>query len=258
MERTLQSDMEAALGRSSLAHDAEARGSDVRAERPKIVAVDGPAGSGKSSICHKVAERVGWSYVNTGALYRAVGLLAARRRLDLTDEQAVGELVDDLAPHLSWRADRRELWLDGEDLTPQLLSEAAGAAASVVAKQGLMRERLLPVQRQLTLSAPVGALVDGRDIGTVVFPEADLKIFLTASLEERSRRRLQQLGGDASKELLDSIKAGIAARDEQDGARGVAPMKQAADAVVVDTSLMGVEETVDTIVRLLRQRGLVT
>jgi cytidylate kinase len=257
MERTLQSEMEAALGHGSFAHDAEARSTDVRGERPKIVAVDGPAGSGKSSICHKVAERVGWSYINTGALYRAVGLLAARRRLDLTDERAVGELVDDLAPQLSWRADRRELWLSGEDLTPQLLSEAAGAAASVVAKQSLMRERLLPVQRQLTLSSPVGALVDGRDIGTVVFPDADLKIFLTASLEERSRRRLQQLGGDASQELLDNIKAGIAARDEQDGARGVAPMKQAADAVVVDTSFMGVEETVDTIVRLLRQRGLV-
>lgn len=257
METALHSDMEAVGGRSSLAHGGETRRIDVKAQRPMIVAVDGPAGSGKSSICHKVAERIGWSYVNTGALYRAVGLLAARLRLDLNDERAVSDLVDSLAPDLSWRAESRELWLGSENLTPQLLSEAAGAAASVVAKQSLMRQRLLPVQRQLTLSAPVGALVDGRDIGTVVFPDADLKIFLTASLDERSRRRLQQLGGVDSQEILDDIKAGIAARDEQDGARGVAPLKQASDAVVVDTSYMGVEETVDTIVSLLRQRGLV-
>ena len=232
------------------------RSTDLKVEHPKIVAVDGPAGSGKSSICHQVAERIGWSYINTGALYRAIGLVAHRRGVILTDERAVARLVDEIAPQLSWHANTRELWLGIENLSPLLLSEEAGAAASIVAKQSLMRARLLQVQRQLTISAPKGALVDGRDIGTVVFPDADLKIFLTASLDERSRRRLQQLGGNVSREVLESIKAGIAARDEQDGARGVAPLKQAPDAVVVDTSQMNVEETIHVIIELLQQKGL--
>lgn len=230
---------------------------EVKTERPKIVAVDGPAGSGKSSICHRVAEKIGWSYINTGALYRAIGVIASRRNLDLKDEQAVADLVTEIAPNLSWHAASRELWYAGENLTPLLLSEVAGAAASIIAKNSLMRTRLLSVQRQLTLSSPVGALVDGRDIGTVVFPDADLKIFLTASLDERSRRRLQQLGEAMSDDVFESIKAGIAARDEQDGARGVAPLKQADDAVVVDTSRMGIDETVSAIIALLREQGLI-
>ena len=123
----------------------------------------------------------------------------------------------------------------------------------------LFRERLLPVQRQLTLSAPVGALVDGRDIGTVVFPDADLKIFLTASLEERSRRRLTQLGtseSDAAPEMVEDIRRQVAKRDERDSGRDVAPLKQAADAVVVDTSSMGLEATVEHLIGLLKERGL--
>lgn len=248
--------MESCRSHPSRGQAAIPRSTDLKFERPKIVAVDGPAGSGKSSICHRVAERIGWSYINTGALYRAIGLIAHRRQVDLENERAVARLVDEIAPQLSWHAATRELWLGLENLSPLLLTEEAGAAASIVAKQSLMRERLLPVQRQLTMSAPVGALVDGRDIGTVVFPDADLKIFLTASLDERSRRRLHQLGGESSQEQLESIKAGIAARDEQDGGRGVAPLKQASDAIVVDTSSMNVEQTVNAIILLLEQQGL--
>lgn len=262
MEKSLEAVSESLRRRDFASPDAQIGGAKLRAElktqRPKIVAVDGPAGSGKSSICYRIAEKIGWSYINTGALYRAVGLVAARRQLDLKDEQAVADLVSEMAPDLSWHTESRELWFAGENLTPLLLSEAAGAAASVIAKNSLMRTRLLAVQRQLTLASPVGALVDGRDIGTVVFPDADLKIFLTASLDERSRRRLQQLGGEASDDVFESIKAGIAARDAQDGARGVAPLKKADDAVVVDTSRMGIEETIETIIVLLREQGLIS
>lgn len=233
------------------------RGVFLKQDRPIIVAVDGPAGSGKSSICFHVCERVGWTYINTGALYRAVGVIASLEGIPIDDEQAVAALVDRMALDLRWDSNVRALFYQGRDLTPDLASEEAGLAASKVAKQALVRERLLPVQKNLTLAAPVGALVDGRDIGTVVFPNADLKIFLTASLEERSRRRLHQLGMDTGEDVLSDIMRGIASRDERDAHRGVSPLKQAADAIVVDTSALTMKQTVDAIIELLRGRGLI-
>ncbi len=231
----------------------------MKRTKPVIVAIDGPAGSGKSSICALVTARIGWTYVNTGALYRAVGLLARERGIDLSNDAAVAQMVVEIGGDLEWKSDKRALFYQGKDLTAALNSEEAGSAASKVAKLPMVRERLLPVQRQLTLSAPVGALVDGRDIGTVVFPDADLKIFLTASLEERSRRRLHQLGtsdSDAAPELVEDIKRQVAKRDERDSGRDVAPLKQAADAIVVDTSSMGLDATVEHLIGILRARGL--
>lgn len=224
--------------------------------RPKIVAIDGPAGSGKSSICHRVAERIGWTYVNTGALYRAVGLLTRDAGISLDDEAAIAAMVTEIAGDLRWDPITREMWFKEQNLTPRLESEEAGYGASKVAKQPLVRAALLPVQRKITLVAPVGALVDGRDIGTVVFPDADLKIFLTASLEERSRRRMQQLGSGDPVALTDVMK-GLARRDERDGSRATAPLKQADDALLLDTSDLNVEETISAMIRMLRERGLI-
>jgi cytidylate kinase len=227
--------------------------------RPRIVAVDGPAGSGKSSICHRVAERIGWTYVNTGAIYRAVGILALDSGLNLDDEGALASLVDEVAPDIRWEPSTKRLLHNRRDLTDRLLSEEAGYAASKIAKQPLVRERLLPLQRQITLAAPVGALVDGRDIGTVVFPDADVKVFLTASLEERSRRRLTQLGttGANDAELLEDVKRGLARRDERDKGRDVAPLKRADDAVELDTSSLSLDQTVDALIAILREKGVV-
>jgi len=226
--------------------------------RPKIVAVDGPAGSGKSSLCAQVSQRLGWSYINTGALYRGVGLLAMAHNIDLEDVPALVAMIDGCGMYLRWDSDRCELWFKDKNLTPQLNSEQAGYAASKVAKQEQVRASLLPVQRQLTLAAKVGALVDGRDIGTVVFPDADLKVFLTASLEERSRRRMQQLGGvdGGDAETLGNIQLGIARRDERDQGRKAAPLKQAEDAVLIDTSKLSFAESADALIELMRQRGL--
>lgn len=232
------------------------RGPAVTTSGPFIVAVDGPAGSGKSSICHQVAERIGWSYVNTGALYRAIGLLALRHQVDLDDDARLAELVDEISPHLNWNYKTKELLYKDDNLTSFLQSEEAGYAASKVARSPLVRERLLPVQRQMTMKAEKGALVDGRDIGTVVFPEADLKVFLTASLEERSRRRMSQLGSDENSNLND-IKEGLARRDKRDELRDVAPLKQADDAVVLDTSDIGFDETVDALIAMIRERGMI-
>jgi cytidylate kinase len=234
--------------------------SDVSKIKPYIVAIDGPAGSGKSSICAKVCARIGWTYINTGALYRAVGLLAKEAGINLDEDLAVANFLESIAIHFRWDGSTQQLWFKERDITPLLDGEEAGRAASKIAKQPLFRASLLPLQRNLTLSAPVGALVDGRDIGTVVFPDADLKIFLTASLEERSKRRLSQLAANtdnaAIKPLLDEIKKTIAGRDEQDAARNVAPLRQAHDAVVLDSSSMSLNQVVDTLVDLLQQRGL--
>ena len=141
--------------------------SEMLNQKPIVVAVDGPAGSGKSTICAAVCKELGWSYVNTGALYRAVGLIAQLRRVDLKNEHAVASLLEQIAPDMRWDHSKGQLWLGDTNLTPQLGSVAAGNAASFVAKQQQVRKLLLPLQRQLTLMAENGALVDGRDIGTV-------------------------------------------------------------------------------------------
>lgn len=229
------------------------------AKKPKIVAVDGPAGSGKSSICYRVAERLGWTYLNTGALYRAIGLRANETGVPLHDEGRLSDLVELMSPLLRWESEKRELWFGSRNLTPLLASEEVGDAASKIAKLEGLRERLLPLQRQLSLSAPVGVLVDGRDIGTVVFPDADLKIFLTASLEQRSLRRMHQLGTSVDdKSYLAELMAEMAHRDERDASRKVAPLKQAPDAILLDTSSLTLDETIEAMLSLFRERQLIS
>ena len=224
-----------------------------------IVAVDGPAGSGKSSVCAKVSEQVGFTYINTGFLYRAVGVLAREAGIPLAYSAALSVLIDDLVREAEWRHDSATLWFRGRNLTPELGSVAAGNDASLVAKVPDVRSRLIPLQRRLTEDAPRGALVDGRDIGTVVFPDADLKVYMTASLDERARRRLEQLAVAQKNDdsAFERIKEDIARRDEQDKARGVSPLKQAEDAVLFDTSEMDVETAVRSLIELMRDRNLI-
>lgn len=233
--------------------------------RPKIVAVDGPAGSGKSTICSEVSRRIGWSYVNTGALYRGVGLLAVDRGIHLEDESAVGAMLEQLAEAIRWDYERHQLYCGDLNLTPRLGSAEAGNAASFIAKQQKVRQLLLPVQRQLALHAPRGALVDGRDIGTVVFPDADLKVFMTADLKERARRRLLQLEAKSSQSAdhgnpspsLESVMDDIARRDNQDAGRGEAPLKMADDAVEFDTSGHSQAEAVEALIGIIRTHSLI-
>jgi cytidylate kinase len=236
-------------------------------KRPIIIAVDGPAGSGKSTICSEVSRKIGWSYVNTGALYRGVGLLARDRGINLEDESAVGAMLGKLAGDIRWDYEKHQLFCGDENLTPRLGSAEAGNAASFIAKQQKVRQLLLPVQRNLALHAPKGAMVDGRDIGTVVFPDADLKIFMTANLEERARRRLLQLENKSgaapstnspsgNNHSLSEVMEDIARRDSQDSKRGEAPLKKADDAVEFDTSAWSQTEVVDALIKIIRDRGL--
>ncbi len=234
-------------------------------KRPIIVAVDGPAGSGKSTICSEVSAKIGWSYVNTGALYRGVGLLARDRGIDLEDESAVGAMLEKLAGDIRWDYTHHQLYCGGENLTPRLGTAEAGNSASFIAKQQKVRQLLLPVQRNLAINAPKGAMVDGRDIGTVVFPDANLKVFMTANLEERARRRLKQLdakttahGNNAndSRDSLSAVMDDISRRDSQDSKRGEAPWRKADDAVEFDTSGYSQSEAVDALIALIRSHGL--
>jgi cytidylate kinase len=226
--------------------------------RPKIVAVDGPAGSGKSSICATVCQDLGWSYVNTGALYRAVGLLALDRGVSLIEGSDLKKLLAEFADIVRWEHESARLFVGIEDFTPRLNSVEAGNGASAVAKMPMVREALMPLQRKLSLSAPRGAIVDGRDIGTVIFPDADIKIFMTASLEQRALRRLRQLekSGASSDLSHDDVMRAIASRDDQDSQRDSAPMRKADDAILFDTSDMDVEQAIASLKELIRSKGL--
>ena len=226
--------------------------------RPKIVAVDGPAGSGKSSICATVCQDLDWSYVNTGALYRAVGLLALDRGVSLVEGPALKKLLTEFADIVRWEHETARLFVGIEDFTPRLNSVEAGNGASAVAKMPLVREALMPLQRKLSLSAPKGAIVDGRDIGTVIFPDADIKIFMTASLEQRALRRLRQLekSGGSTELSHDDVMRAIASRDDQDSQRDSAPMRKADDAILFDTSDMDVEQAIASLKELIRSKGL--
>jgi cytidylate kinase len=226
--------------------------------RPKIVAVDGPAGSGKSSICATVCQDLGWSYVNTGAPYRAVGLLALDRGVSLIEGSDLKKLLAEFADIVRWEHESARLFVGIEDFTPRLNSVEAGNGASAVAKMPMVREALMPLQRKLSLSAPRGAIVDGRDIGTVIFPDADIKIFMTASLEQRALRRLRQLekSGASSDLSHDDVMRAIASRDDQDSQRDSAPMRKADDAILFDTSDMDVEQAIASLKELIRSKGL--
>ncbi|HEX2742080.1 MAG TPA: (d)CMP kinase [Rubrobacter sp.] len=209
-----------------------------------LVAIDGPAGSGKSSVARAVAGRLGVVNLNTGAAYRAVALLALREDVDLADGSGLATLAErvDLDPEGAS--------IDGERVAEtDLRTPEVSAAASRVSAHAQLREVLLPVQRMAAEKARErgGAVVEGRDIGTVVLPDAELKVYLSAAAEERARRRASQTGREGE---LDRIRAAIARRDRQDSEREVSPLKPAADAVVLDTTSLSLEEVTSEVLDL--------
>lgn len=215
--------------------------------RGLIVAIDGPAGSGKSSVARTVAECLGLVNLNTGATYRAVALVALRDEISLDDAAAlasVGELVDLAADGVFYK---------GEPIADDALrSPAVAAASSKVSAHPRLREILVERQRLAAESAPGGAIVEGRDIGTVVLPAAELKVFLSASPEERARRRAHQTGRE---DELDRIREAIDTRDRRDSEREASPLMPAPDAVVLDTTELSLEEVVSRVVELAHKRG---
>ena len=220
-----------------------------------IVTIDGPSGSGKGTIARAVAQHAGWHLLDSGALYRLAALEGARR----------GLAPDDVAGHAKWaeimdvsfgvRPDGAErVTLAGQDVTAELRSEAAGAGASRVAAWPPLRAALLA--RQHAFAQAPGLVADGRDMGTVVFPTADLKIFLTASADERALRRYKQLKDKDSGVSLPALSREIAERDLRDSTREVAPLKPAADAELIDSTALTIEQVVNRVLELGRERSL--
>jgi len=215
------------------------------------IAIDGPSGSGKGTVAKILADEIGLPVLDTGLLYRLIGSVALQRNISLESESALTELVDDLLDVLAWTVDG--IYLNGENVTGTLRSEQAGSAASKVAAMPMVREKLIGLQRQL---ARKGCIMDGRDIGTVVLPDAPAKFFLTASVRERARRRWTQLKQE-SDSSLDEVVAELKMRDQRDMERQHAPLKQADDAIVIDSTTMRADDVVDRMLGVLERRKLI-
>ena len=209
----------------------------------KVVAIDGPAGAGKSTVAKMLAERCGFTYVNTGSLYRAIAWAAAGKGVD------VKNLQEDFLEDLKLDYVDGKLLVNGVDPGEELRSSACSAAASCIAALPFVRKFLLPVQRNAALNGWI--VMEGRDIGSVIFPDAAYKFFVTASVEERARRRLAQNARETL--TFDEIKKLISERDYQDSHRAEAPLIQAPDAVLVDTSEMSIEQVVENLRVYIRQ-----
>lgn len=205
------------------------------------VAIDGPSGAGKSSMARRLAADLGYTYVDTGAMYRAIGLYARRAGADTKNADAVGVLLPQIQLDIRLQDGAQHILLNGEDVTEAVRAEDIGMAASDVSAHPAVRTFLLDTQRNLAASRDV--LMDGRDIGTVVLPNATVKIYLTASADARARRRLAELLEKGKQTDYATVLADIEQRDYQDTHRAVAPLRQAEDAVLVDTSDIGIEES---------------
>ncbi|KRW69900.1 cytidylate kinase [Pseudomonas sp. TTU2014-096BSC] len=221
-----------------------------------VVTIDGPSGSGKGTVAALLAAKLGWKFLDSGALYRLLAFAARNHGVDLTNEEALKVL----AAHLDVQFDTAEsgqgmcIVLEGEDVTEAIRNEVVGAGASQVAALPAVREALL--QRQKAFREAPGLVADGRDMGTVVFPDATLKIFLTASAEERARRRYLQLKAKGDDVNLASLLDEIRARDERDTQRTVAPLKPADDAIQLDSTALSIEQVLGQILSEVAKRDL--
>lgn len=205
----------------------------------KIIAVDGPAGAGKSTVSKICAARLGYTYIDTGAMYRAVGLKV------LQSDKSVEEVTRDIDIKLDEAA---RVFLDGAEVTKKIRTPEVSRAASDVAKFGVVRKKLTQLQREMAIQGKV--IMDGRDIGTQVLPNADLKIFLTATVEERARRRLEELKAKGIETDFAQIVQEISLRDKQDSEREIAPLAQAEDAILLDSTNLTIEQVVEKILEL--------
>ena len=212
------------------------------------IAIDGPAGAGKSSIAKLVAKKMNYVYVDTGAMFRTMALYFLKENLAVTNEEIVTANCDNIHIDIEYQEGEQHIFLNDVDVSSDIRKEEVGKQASVIAKYPAVRTKLLNLQRELAATNDV--IMDGRDIGTVVLPQADCKIYLTASPRVRAERRYKELIEKGETCDLDEIEKDIIARDEQDMNREIAPLKQAADATLVDSSDLTIQEVVETICKL--------
>lgn len=216
------------------------------------LAIDGPSGAGKSTIARAIAGRTQALYLDTGAMYRAVGLAALRQGIDMSDDGAIARLCATLVIDVKHREGVQRMFLYGEDVTDAIRHPRVSAAASRVSAVPAVRERLVAMQREIARGRSV--VMDGRDIGTKVLPGATLKVFLVADIAERARRRHRELAAKGLPDSYEQVYASILRRDHDDQSRAASPLKPARDAVELDTTHLSLEETVDQILRLLLER----
>ncbi len=215
------------------------------------VAIDGPAGAGKSTIARKAASELGFIYIDTGALYRTVGLAAMRQNKLGSDSDIESVLTDELCVELRFSDGEQKMFLNGEDVSEAIRTPEASMAASKVSAVPAVRAYLFDLQKRLAKEN--NCIMDGRDIGTVVLPDADVKIFLTASPEARAKRRFLELTQKGSDVRYEDVLSDMIKRDYDDSHRAIAPLKQADDAILVDTSDIGLEESIALIIRTIQE-----
>ncbi|WP_312517587.1 (d)CMP kinase [Anaerospora sp.] len=218
-----------------------------------IIAIDGPAGAGKSTVAQIVAQRLGYTYIDTGAMYRAVTWQVMQHDVDFGDADAIQKIVSTIQIGLRYVNGKMQVTANQVDITEEIRLPEVSRVVSEVAKLVVVRTAMLTLQRQMAQSG--GVVMDGRDIGTHVLPNADLKIFLTASIDERARRRWRELGDKGVLVDLNALQEEIASRDKTDSERAVAPLVQAKDAILLDTTKLSIEGAVNEILRLCEERG---
>lgn len=226
-------------------------------KRKISIALDGPAGSGKSSVAKQVAKQFGYVYIDTGAMYRAIALKSLRAEVAADDELRLTQLAQQVDLQLTYEYNENDskmfVMLDGEDVSQAIRSVEVTKAASAVAAVAGVRKALVELQRKMAISG--GVVMDGRDIGTVVLPQAELKVFMTATVEERGKRRWLEMQAKGVEITLEELIDQIAKRDYFDSHREVDPLCQADDAILLDTTNMNIDEVVQFIVRLAEERG---
>ena len=216
------------------------------------IAIDGPAGAGKSSIAKLVAERLSFIYIDTGAMYRTMALYFMNRGINTKDQMLVESRCEEIDIRIHYENGEQQIFLNGENVSVEIREEQVGNDASVVASYGKVREKLVALQRSMAASSDV--IMDGRDIGTVVLPDADVKIYLTASSAVRAERRYKELTEKGAVCDLKKIEEDIKIRDYQDMNREISPLKQAEDAVLVDSSDMTIDQVIEEIISIVEKK----
>ncbi len=217
-----------------------------------IIAIDGPSGAGKSTVAKRLARRLGYVVLDTGAMYRAVAFRAKQRGLCLEDEERLSQLASSLQVTFLTRNGELRVLCDGEDITESIRSPDISSLASDISKKEGVRGALVRLQREMGRRG--GVILEGRDIGTVVFPDADVKFYLDANAEERARRRTQELISKGIKVTFQDTLEDVIRRDRNDMTRAISPLRKAKDAVVIDSTHLSVEEVVEKMIQVVRQK----
>ncbi len=217
-----------------------------------VVAIDGPAGAGKSTVAKLAAKELGYTYIDTGAMYRAVAWKTLQQKADVTDALIL-DVARDIDVRLAYQAGVTQVFVDGQDITGEIRTPEVSHIVSQVAALGPVREKMVDLQRQMATEG--GVLMDGRDIATHVLPDADVKIFLTASIEERAQRRWKEMKEKGYDMSLEELQKDIAARDKADSEREISPLVQADDATLLDTTGLSIDEVVARILAMCSEAG---